>query len=152
MPSSDLGFYDINDYISSVTPARDPILTEMEDYGRKHNFPIVGPTVGSFLHQMVLLTNPKRIFEMGSGFGYTAYWMAKALNDPDAKIICTEGAPKNATCAMSYFERGGVAAKIDIKIVMDFDAKTKRAGQETGRRHWRHPRGAGEHPCVPIKS
>ena len=53
---------------------------------------------------------------MGSGFGYSAYWMAKALNDPDAKIICTEGAPKNATCAMSYFERGGVADKIDIKI------------------------------------
>ena len=116
MPSSDLGFYDINDYLSSVTPARDPILTEMENYGRKHNFPIVGPTAGSFLHQMVLLTNPKRIFEMGSGFGYSAYWMAKALNDPDAKIICTEDAPKNATCAMSYFERGGVADKIDIKI------------------------------------
>ena len=116
MPSSDLGFYDINDCFSSVTPARDPILTEMEGYGRKHNSPIVGPTVGSFLHQMVLLANPKRIFEMGSGFGYSAYWMAKALNDPDAKVICTEGAPQNATCAMSYFEKGGVADKIDIKI------------------------------------
>ena len=116
MPSSDLSFYDINNYLSSVTPSRDPILTEMEIYGQEHNFPIVGPTVGSFLHQMVLLTNPKRIFEMGSGFGYSAYWMAKALNDPEAKIICTEGATKNATRATSYFERGGIADKIDFKI------------------------------------
>ena len=88
----------------------------MEIYGQEHNFPIVGPTAGSFLHQMVLLTNPKRIFEMGSGFGYSAYWMAKALNDPEAKIICTEGATKNATRATSYFERGGIADKIDFKI------------------------------------
>ena len=116
MPSSDLSFYDINNYLSSVTPARDPILTEMEIYGQEYNFPIVGPTAGSFLHQMVLLTNPKRIFEMGSGFGYSAYWMAKALNDPEAKIICTEEATKNATRATSYFERGGIADKIDFKI------------------------------------
>ena len=53
---------------------------------------------------------------MGSGFGYSAYWMAKALNDPEAKIICTEEATKNATRATSYFERGGIADKIDFKI------------------------------------
>ena len=64
-----LPFTDVSRYLTEVTPARDEVLTEMENYARENRFPIVGPTSGSFLHQMVLLTSPKRIFEMGSGFG-----------------------------------------------------------------------------------
>ena len=86
-----LPFIDVNQYLTEVTPTRDEVLTEMENYAHENRFPIVGPTSGSFLHQMVLLTRPKRIFEMGSGFGYSAYWMAKALKDPEAKINCTDG-------------------------------------------------------------
>ena len=69
----------IDDYLLDITPERDEVLTEMEAHARTNRFPIVGPLVGRVLHQLVLLTNPTRIFEMGSGFGYSAYWMAKAL-------------------------------------------------------------------------
>ncbi len=127
MPSSDLSFYDINDYLSSVTPPRDLVLTKMEIYAKENQFPIVGPTAASFLHQMVLLTNPKRIFEMGSGFGYSAYWMAKALKDPKAQIICTEGSADNAIRAKSYFDQGGIADKIDFHVgnALDIIENTK---------------------------
>ena len=58
----------INEYLLDIIPARDEVLTEMEAYARENRFPIVGPLVGRVLHQLVLMTNPTRIFEMGSGF------------------------------------------------------------------------------------
>ena len=106
----------IDEYLLEVIPARDEVLTEMEVYARKNRFPIVGPLVGRVLHQLVLLTNPTRIFEMGSGFGYSAYWMAKALRQPEACIICTDGSQENADRAASYLVRGGIADRIDYRV------------------------------------
>lgn len=106
----------INDYLLDIIPERDAVLTEMEAYARERRFPIVGPLVGRVLHQLVLLTNPKRVFEMGSGFGYSAYWMAKALREPDASIICTDGSQENAERAAAYLSRGGIAERIDYRV------------------------------------
>jgi predicted O-methyltransferase YrrM len=106
----------INGYLLDIIPARDGVLTEMESYAGEHRFPIVGPLVGRVLHQLVLMTNPTRIFEMGSGFGYSAYWMAKALRQPEARIICTDGSQQNADRAADYLARGGIAGRIDYRV------------------------------------
>lgn len=106
----------IDEYLLNIIPARDGVLMEMEAYAREHRFPIVGPLVGRVLHQLVLLTNPTRIFEMGSGFGYSAYWMAKALRQPEAQIICTDGSQENAGRAAGYLVRGGVADRINYRV------------------------------------
>ena len=106
----------INEYLLEVIPERDDALTEMEAYARENRFPIVGPLVGRVLHQLVLLTNPTRIFEMGSGFGYSAYWMAKALRQPEARIICTDGSQENADRAVGYLTRGGIVDRIDYRV------------------------------------
>lgn len=106
----------IDDYLLDIIPERDEVLTEMEAYARANRFPIVGPLVGRVLHQLVLLTNPTRIFEMGSGFGYSAYWMAKALQKSEASIICTDGSQENADRAAGYLARGGIADRIDYRV------------------------------------
>ena len=106
----------IDEYLLDIIPARDEVLTEMEAHAREHRFPIVGPLVGRVLHQLVLLTNPTRIFEMGSGFGYSAYWMAKALRQPGAGIICTDGSQENADRAANYLARGGITNRIDYHV------------------------------------
>lgn len=106
----------IDDYLHEIIPERDEVLTEMEAHARENRFPIVGPLVGRVLHQLVLITNPTRIFEMGSGFGYSAYWMAKALQNPEASIICTDGSQENADRAADYLRRGGIADRIDYRV------------------------------------
>jgi predicted O-methyltransferase YrrM len=112
---------EIEKYLTDLIPDRDEVLLEMEKIGYTRGFPIVGPLVGRLLYQMVRLTGARKIFEMGSGFGYSAYWMAKAMNhrgggSSGGKIICTDGKAENARQAMEFFKRGGVADYIDFRV------------------------------------
>ncbi|TDI81214.1 MAG: hypothetical protein E2O79_08090 [Caldithrix sp.] len=78
----------IEQYLSDLLPEREPVVQEMEEYAEANQFPIVGPLVGRLCYQMVKSINANTIFEMGSGFGYSTYWLAKGLPD-DGKIIFT---------------------------------------------------------------
>ncbi len=83
---------------------RDAILRKMEAWARRRDFPIVGPVVGRFLAQMVMLAKPKRIVELGSGFGYSAYWMARA-GSPRLCVECSDLSEENIRRA-EYYLRG----------------------------------------------
>ena len=105
----------IVDYLLNVTPERDDVLHDMEEYALARNFPIVGPLVGRLLYVMAKSTQAKRILELGSGFGYSAYWFAKALGK-EGEVICTEGNPDNADHAKSYFTRAKLSHKITFLV------------------------------------
>ena len=72
--------------------------------------------MGQLLFQYAKLTKPKRILELGSGFGYSALWFAKGADD-DCEIICTDFSQENARLAKKNFERANVRNK--IKFVED---------------------------------
>ena len=101
---------DIEDYMESLTPAGDSILTEMEEHARVSEFPIVGPLVGRLLFQLALMINAKRVLELGSGFGYSAYWFAKAVGE-DGSVVYTDISDENARAAGDFFGRAGLGAK-----------------------------------------
>ncbi len=83
----------------------------MEEYAREKQFPIIGPLVSRFLQQLVILTGATRVFEMGSGFGYSALWMSLVLPD-GGQIHCTEFDPENIERGRKYHKTAGVANKI----------------------------------------
>jgi caffeoyl-CoA O-methyltransferase len=101
----------IVDYLLSVTPERDDVLHDMEEYAHARNFPIIGPLVGRLLFTLAKASRAKRILELGSGFGYSAYWFAKAIGN-DGRVICTEGSPDNIERAQEYHQRGKIKNKI----------------------------------------
>lgn len=101
----------ITDYLMSLTPARSAVLQEMEDYAREHRFPAIGPLVGRLLYQYARLVRPRRIMELGSGFGYSAMWWALATDD-DCEIHCTEGSAENIRRAEDFLRRAGVLHKV----------------------------------------
>jgi caffeoyl-CoA O-methyltransferase len=105
----------IVDYLLNVTPERDDVLQDMEEYALARNFPIIGPLVGRMIHMLAKTSQATRILELGSGFGYSAYWFAKALGK-DGKIICTDGDPHNAEHAQEYFHRGKISSKITFLV------------------------------------
>ncbi|HLW46679.1 MAG TPA: O-methyltransferase [bacterium] len=68
-------------YLESMIPARPPVLQEMEADAESRRFPIVGPVVGRLFYLLTRLAGARRVFELGSGFGYSTAWFAMAVRD-----------------------------------------------------------------------
>ena len=105
----------IDQYLERLLAEDDPVLREMEKLGRSRDFPIVGPQVGRVLFILAKLVGAKRVFEMGSGFGYSAYWFAKALAS-GGKVFQTEGSRENSKQAEDFFRRGGLSKKAEFLV------------------------------------
>lgn len=89
-------------------PARDDVLREMDDRAKREGFPTVGPAVGGWLALLARAVDATRIFEFGSGFGYSAYWFARMLPE-DGEVVLTEVDADELADAQEYFERAGLA-------------------------------------------
>jgi len=105
----------IDRYLHQLASPEDPILREMELLAAERSFPIVGPQVGRLLHLMTRAISGKRVIELGSGFGYSAYWFAKAVG-PDGLVVLTEGSPEKAAEAATFLRRGGMEGRVRIEI------------------------------------
>ena len=103
----------VEDYLYAMLPPRDEVLTEMEAEADKRKIPIVGPAVARVLHQLALMINAKTVFEMGSAIGYSTIWWARAVGE-GGLVFYTDGDPKKAKEARGYFERAGVASRINM--------------------------------------
>ena len=106
---------DIDKYLNDLIPPRDAVLQEMEQIGREKGFPIIGPLVGRLLCQLAQLIQARRIFELGSGYGYSAVWFSRGVQ-AGGKIICTDGSGENAHQASKFFERARITAFIDYRV------------------------------------
>lgn len=91
----------------------DPVLEAMHAEAAERGFPIVGPEVGRLLFQLATTSGAKRIFEMGSGFGYSTLWFARAVGE-DGRVWHTEGDEANTTKAREYLGRAGVADRVEF--------------------------------------
>jgi predicted O-methyltransferase YrrM len=105
----------VEDYMRELLPARDSVLTEMEDFARRNRVPIVGPLVGRLLYQFAQFVRAGRVFEMGSAIGYSTIWFARALK-PGGKVYYTDGSQENAAKAKEYIRRAGVADRVEILV------------------------------------
>jgi caffeoyl-CoA O-methyltransferase len=105
---------DVEDYIYRLLPARDAVVSEIEQYAAEHDVPIVGPAVGRLLALLVQISGAKRIFEMGSAIGYSTIWLARAAG-PKATVFYTDGDPEKARRARDYFKRAGMARRIHVQ-------------------------------------
>jgi caffeoyl-CoA O-methyltransferase len=56
-------------------------MEAMEAWAREHGFPIVGPAAGYFCYQVARMIGARRIFELGSGYGYSTAWFASAVQE-----------------------------------------------------------------------
>lgn len=105
----------VEQYLYSLLPSRDEVLTQIENEAIKRDIPIVGPAVGRFLHQLALISGAKSVFELGSAVGYSTIWWARAVGE-GGRVTYTDGDRKKADEARGYFERAGVADRITIKV------------------------------------
>jgi predicted O-methyltransferase YrrM len=94
----------IESYLQGLLGKHDePVLLEMEELAIKHDFPIIGRLVGSFLKILTQSIDAKRIFEFGSGFGYSAYWLSMGMNR--GELMLTDGSKSNIETAKKFLTR-----------------------------------------------
>lgn len=97
----------IDAYLSKLNERYDdPVLLDMEALARANGFPIVGRLSGAFLEIMARTIGARTVFELGSGFGYSAWWFTRAVG-PDGAVYCTDGDPRNRDQAEAFLTRAG---------------------------------------------
>ena len=106
---------DVETFAEAVGPRPDGVLREMDDRAAETGFPTVGPAVGGWLQQLAGLVGAERVFEFGSGFGYSAYWFARGL-PADGEVVLTEVDADELADAREYVARGdfGVEAHFEL--------------------------------------
>jgi predicted O-methyltransferase YrrM len=74
-------------YLDSLVPARDPRLAAMETAAVRTDFPIIGPASGYFCYLIARLVQARTVFELGSGFGYSTAWFARAVRENGGGVV-----------------------------------------------------------------
>jgi caffeoyl-CoA O-methyltransferase len=89
---SDVFDYDrIQEYMTALVPVRPPEMQTMEGYAEEHDFPIIGPVAGYYCYQIARMVGALSVFEMGSGYGYSTAWFARAVKETSAERLNEPG-------------------------------------------------------------
>jgi caffeoyl-CoA O-methyltransferase len=97
----------ISEYLRRLYDDGDAVRREMEALGRERRFPIVGPLVGRHLVVLTRAIGARRVFELGSGYGYSALHFARAVGEGGV-VHCTELDDENVRLAQGFLSRAGV--------------------------------------------
>jgi predicted O-methyltransferase YrrM len=97
------------------TEHSDPVLVDMEARAKQHGFPIVGRATGRYLELAARSIGARRVMELGSGYGYSAYWFARAVA-PGGEVICTDSDSENAKLGEDYLRRAGVWDRVRYRV------------------------------------
>ena len=83
---------EVRAYLDHLLGDDDPLLAEMEAHCANNGFPLIGRTSGRWLELLTRMSGARRVFEFGSGFGYSAFFFARAVG-PEGSVW---GAEKDA--------------------------------------------------------
>ncbi len=72
---------------TSLVPPREPEMQEMEKYAEETDFPIIGAAAGYYCYQIARMIKARSVFEMGSGYGYSTAWFAKAVKENGGGVV-----------------------------------------------------------------
>ena len=117
---------DVARFVRATGPDHDEIHEEMVAYAEEQGFPIIGPEAGGVLRLFARLTGAERVFEFGSGYGYSAYWFLQGMAE-DGEVVLTEFDADELDMAREFFERAGVTDRAAfeegdaVAIVDDYD-------------------------------
>lgn len=77
----------VAEYLEHVARPRPERLRLMEEQARRDGFPIVGPVSGRLCWLLARLCGARRVFELGSGFGYSTAWFASAVRENGGGVV-----------------------------------------------------------------
>lgn len=105
----------IESYLMGMAHEEDPHIAAMEEKAQETGLPIVGRLVGRFLYLLTRLKQPALIVELGSGFGYSAYWFARALS-LRGKVVLTDYSETNVAYARQVLSETGLVERAEFRV------------------------------------
>ncbi|MGH3442718.1 MAG: O-methyltransferase [Nitriliruptorales bacterium] len=102
-------------YLDELASPADPVLAEMERRGRERDFPIVGQVAGRFLEQQARAIGARSVVELGSGFGFSAYFFARAVGE-GGRVVCSDLDEANAAEAEELLGRAGLWDRVEFHV------------------------------------
>ncbi|MBT1074951.1 O-methyltransferase [Geobacter grbiciae] len=105
----------IEEYLMGLAPEDNPSLLAMESRAKALGFPIVDRLVGRFLYILTRLKQPRLVVELGSGFGYSAWWFARAISIT-GKVVMTDYSPTNIAYAKEKFQESGLIDRLEFRV------------------------------------
>lgn len=107
----------LGDYLNSVSLREPDILRELREEtcrlaGRSMQ---IAPEQGQLMALLVRLMGARRCIEIGTFTGYSALSVALAL-PADGQLLCCDINPVTTAVAQRYWQRGGVAEKIELRL------------------------------------
>jgi caffeoyl-CoA O-methyltransferase len=127
---SDLhNFYQINDYLEQLVPERPDEMKAMEEYAKQTNFPILGPVCGHLCYLIARMVGAHSIFEMGSGYGYSTAWFAKAvMENGGGKVHHVVWNEKLSREARQHIEQLGYSPFMEYHVAEAIETLSNTAG------------------------
>jgi len=102
---------ELEDYIESLLPTRDPLMLRLEDEIAASNIPGVGPSVGQLLSLLVGMAGCRDVIELGTAIGYSAIWLARGSN---GSVVTVELDPDRALRARQNVAEAGLANRVRV--------------------------------------
>ena len=103
----------IERFLTATAPEHTATQTEMAALADEWGFPIIGPEAGAVLRLLARLTDAERVFEFGSGFGYSATWF---LRGGAKSVVCTEFDEAEAKRGVAFAADGGYADRVIFEV------------------------------------
>ena len=82
-----ISYSSVQEYLTGLVPRREPEMMAMEKIAAKTGFPIIGPAAGNYCYQVARMIGARSIFEMGSGYGYSTAWFARAVKENGGGVV-----------------------------------------------------------------
>lgn len=117
-------------YLLSVSFRDHPVLRELrEETAQRPNAQMqISPEQGQFMSLLVKMLRATRVLEIGTFTGYSALCMAMALPEDGRLVTCDVDETTTAT-ARRYWEKAGVADKIELKLAPAIETLQAMNGQ-----------------------
>ncbi|VTT88056.1 caffeoyl-CoA O-methyltransferase [Halorubrum sp. DM2] len=100
-------------FLTATAPEHTAVQAEMAELADEWGFPIIGPEAGAVLRLLARLTDAERVFEFGSGFGYSATWF---LRGGVGSVVCTEFDADEAERGAAFASDHGYADRVTFEV------------------------------------
>ena len=105
----------IGEYIDSLSESPTRPEAALRDHALANDFPLIGQTSGRWLELLARSIQARRVFEFGSGFGFSALYFARAVGET-GEVLGSEFTPEVHAHFARIYGDDPIAQRIDIRI------------------------------------